>query len=162
MLRAAVMAVAVAAAAGCSTAPESASAPAATAAPAAAADAQHQNVVGPHGDHTPHKGGMVLMNGDVHYEVVLSREGKHRVWFTDAVRAELPASVATGVTLTITRPGEPAEVLALAIDDSGESWLAAGRPVIGNYVYVKVVYSLQGEPLEIELPFIPATPPTTP
>ena len=53
-------------------------------------------------------------------------------------------------------------MLALAIDDTGESWVAAGRPVIGNDAYVKVAYSLQGEPLEIELPFIPATPPTTP
>ncbi len=161
MLRAAVMAVAIAAAAGCSNQPASAPAPAATA-PAAAADAQHQNVVGPHGDHSPHKGGMVLMNADVHYEVVLSRDGRHQVWFSDAVRAELPASVASGVTLTITRPGEPAEVLALRIDDTGESWIAAGRPVAGTDAYVKVAYSLQGEPHEIELPFVPATPPTTP
>jgi len=161
MLRAAVMAVAIAAAAGCSNQPASAPVPAATA-PAPAADPQHQNVVGPHGDHTPHKGGMVLMNADVHYEVVLSRDGRHQVWFSDAVRAELPASVATGVTLTITRPGAPAEVLALAIDDTGESWIAAGKPVTGNDAYVKVAYSLQGEPHEVELPFVPATPPTTP
>ena len=78
------------------------------------------------------------------------------------MRNELPASVATGVTLTITRPGESAEVLVLAIDDSGESWLAAGRPVTGTDAYVKVAYSLQGEPHEVELPFVPAATPTTP
>jgi hypothetical protein len=127
----------------------------------APADAQHQGVIGPHGDHSPRKGGMVLMNGDIHYEVVLSREGQHRIWFTDPVRADLPASVATGVTMTITRPGEPAEVLPLAIDDSGESWIAAGRPVAGNDAYVKISYSLQGEPHEIEIPFIIQAP-TTP
>jgi hypothetical protein len=153
--------VAAALAAACSNTPDPA-APAASAPAAPAADPQHANVVGPHGDHTPHKGGMVLMNADIHFEVVLSPAGKHQVWFSDAVRAELPASVAAGVTLTVTRPGEPAEVLALAIDDNGESWVAAGRPVTGTNVDVKVRYSLQGEPYEIDLPFIPATPPPSP
>ena len=70
MPRALVAAALIVAAAACSNAPEPAP-PAAGAAPRPAADPQHQNVVGPHGDHTPHKGGMVLMNADVHYEVVL-------------------------------------------------------------------------------------------
>jgi hypothetical protein len=151
---------AAALAAACSNVPESA-APPAQAPAAPAADAQHQNVVGPHGDHTPHKGGMVLMNADIHYEVVLSRDGRHRIWFSDAVRNELPASLASGVTLTITRQGQPDEVLALTIDDSGESWIAVGQPVTGD-AYVKVGYSLQGEPHEVEVPFVPATPPPTP
>ena len=149
------------AAAACANEPASTPAPAAASTPAPAADAQHRNVVGPHGDHSPHKGGLVLMNADIHYEVVLNRDGRHRIWFSDAVRNELPASLASGVTLTITRTGEPDEVLALAIDDTGESWIAAGRPVTGD-AYVKVAYALQGEPHEVEVPFVPATPPTTP
>jgi len=161
MVRRVLMTAALLAAGGCANEPASAPAPAASSATAPAADAQHQNVVGPHGDHTPHKGGMVLMNVDIHYEVVLSRDGRHRIWFSDAVRNELPASVATGVTMTITRSGEPDEVLALTIDDNGESWVAAGRPVTGD-AYVKVAYALQGEPHEVEIPFVPATPPTTP
>ena len=137
--------------------------PAAHAPPAAAAaaDPQHQGLTAPHGDHSPHKGGMVLMNGDMHYEVVFSREGRHRVWFSDPVRAELPASVATGVTMVITRDKDAPEVLALAIDDTGESWIASGRPVVGDGAYVKISYALQGEPHEVELPFVipsPATP----
>ena len=159
MVRALVTAAVLIAAAACSSPPETA-APASTAAPAAAADPQHQNVVGPHGDHTPHKGGMVLMNADIHYEVVLARDGRHRIWFSDAVRNELPASIASGVTITITRPGQPDEVLTLTIDDSGESWVAAGRPVAGDDAYVKVSYSLQGEPHEVEVPFVAGTPPT--
>jgi hypothetical protein len=161
MPRALVVAALIVAAAACSTPPEPAR-PTAGAEPRAAADPQHENVVGPHGDHTPHKGGLVLMNADVHYEVVLSRQGKHRIWFSDAVRAELPASVATGVRITITRPGQPEEVLSLTIDDSGESWIADGRPVSGDDAYVKVSYALQGEPHEVELPFVAATAPTTP
>jgi hypothetical protein len=159
-MRIGVIMAAAALAAACSTPPQSA-APAAQAPAAPAADAQHQNVVGPHGDHSPHKGGMVLMNADIHYEVVLSRDGRHRIWFSDAVRNELPASLATGVTLTITRDGQPDEVLTLTIDDTGESWVAAGQPVTGD-AYVKVRYSLQGEPHEVEVPFVPATPPATP
>lgn len=146
---------------GCSNEPAAPSAPA----PAAAAvpvDPQHQGMVGAHGDHSPHKGGMVLMNGDMHYEVVLSRDGAHRIWFTDPVRAELPASVATDVRMTITRPGEPDEVLPLSIDDSGESWIAKGRPVPGTDAYVKITYALQGEPHEVEIPFVIQAPPTQP
>lgn len=124
-------------------------------------DPEHQGLTAPHGDHSPHKGGMVLMNGDMHYEVVFSRDGKHRIWFSDPVRAELPASVATGVTMVITREHEAPEVLTLAIDDSGESWIASGRPVVGDGAYVKISYALQGEPHEVELPFVIQTPPTS-
>ena len=125
-------------------------------------DPQHQGITDPHGDHNPHKGGMVLMNGDVHYEVVLSREGGHRIWFSDAVRAELPASVASGVTMTISRPGKPEEVLRLEIDDAGESWIAHGQPVPETDAYVKVTYAMTGEPHEVEIPFVIQAPPTQP
>jgi hypothetical protein len=120
----------------------------------APADAAHQNVTGPHGDHTPHHGGLVLMNGDVHYEVVFDPNGRHEVWFTDAVRRELPASVASGVTMEVARPGAAVETLALAIDDAGEAWVANGRPLAGEGVMVKVRYALQGEPYEIEVPVV--------
>ncbi len=152
---------AIALLAGCSSEPV---APVATApaSPAAPVDPQHQGLTEAHGDHNPHRGGMVLMNGDVHYEVVFSRDGAHRVWFTDAVRAELPASVATEVTMVVTRPGQAAEILKLAIDDSGESWIASGRPVSGDDAYVKVTYAIQGEPYEIEIPFLIQVPSTQP
>ncbi len=146
--------------AGCSNQPAAPAARPPAAAPPV--DPQHQGMVGAHGDHSPHKGGMVLMNGDIHYEVVLSRDGAHRIWFTDPVRAELPASVAANVRMVITRPGEPDEVLPLAIDDSGESWIAKGRPVPGNDAYVKITYAMQGEPHEVEVPFVIQTPPTPP
>lgn len=93
------------------------------------------------------------MNGEVHYEVVLDRAGRHRIWFSDAVREELPASQADRVTMTIVRKGAPEESLALAIDDSGESWVASGRPVAPGEVTVKVSYVLRGQPFEIEIPF---------
>ncbi len=121
-------------------------------------DAQHQNVTGPHGDHTPRHGGMVLMNGDIHYEVVLATDGHHEIWFSDAVRNELPASVATGVMMKVARPGAPAEIIQLTINEPGEAWVANARPLAGEGVMVKIGYAVQGEPHEIEVPFMASSP----
>jgi len=121
-------------------------------------DAQHAGITEPHGDHTPQHGGLVLMNGDVHYEVVLDPAGRHSVWFSDAVRTELPASIAMNVRLVVSRPGAPAETLALEIDESGESWVAKGQPVAGDSVMATLTYDIRGVPHEVEIPFIPAKP----
>ena len=118
-------------------------------------DSQHAGITTPHGNHSPHHGGMVLMQGELHYEVVLDPKGRHSVWFSDAVRDELPASVASRVEMTVTRPDVPAETIALAIDESGESWIAAGQPVAGNDVMVKLAFVARGEPHEIEIPYVP-------
>ena len=117
-------------------------------------DSQHAGITTPHGDHSPHHGGMVLMQGELHYEVVLDANGRHSVWFSDAVREDLPASVASKVEMTVTRPNSAAEVLALAIDDSGESWIASGKPVSGKDVMVKLAFTARGESHEIEIPYI--------
>ena len=119
-------------------------------------DAQHAGITEPHGDHSPHQGGLVLMNGDVHYEVVMTPAGKYEVWFSDAVRAELPASVASNVRVQVTRPSAPVESVALAIDEAGESWMGQGQPVSGDGVMVKVTYDLKGTPSEVEMPFVAA------
>lgn len=94
------------------------------------------------------------MNGEMHYEVVLDRAGKHQLWFSNAVREDLPASVASKVTMIVTRPAASPEMLTLAIDESGEGWVAAGKPVAGNDVMVTVSYVVRGEPFEIDIPFV--------
>lgn len=143
---------------GCSREADPPKTPAA-AAPQAPNDPQHAGITMPHGDHSPHRGGMVLMNGDMHFEVVFNRQGRHEVWFTDAMRSDLPASVASDVTMVVARKGEPPEKLTLEIDENGESWRANGRPVEGDDVMVTVSYSVEGEPYQIELPFfIPVAP----
>lgn len=144
----AVLLLAVCAAA-CTTPTESI--PAATSPPA---DSQHAGITTPHGDHSPRHGGMVLMQGELHYEVVLDRHGKHAVWFSDAVRADLPASVASKVTMIVARPKVAPETLVLAIDESGESWIANGRPVAGSDVMVTVSVVARGEPFEVEIPLV--------
>ena len=102
------------------------------------------------------------MNGDVHYEVVLASDGRHQLWFSDAVRSELPASVATGVTMEVARPDAPVEIVALRIDDAGEAWIADARRIEGEGVMVKVRFALQGEPHEIEVPFVVSRVPDMP
>ena len=97
----------------------------------------------PHGDHNPHYGGVVYMHGDMHFEVVLDRGGRHRVYFSDSVRADLPASVASSVTLTITRPGWSPEPITASIDEQGEGWRADGAPVGPGDATARVAFTVK-------------------
>ena len=108
----------------------------------------------PHGDHNPHHGGIVLMKGELHYEVVLDPTGRaHHVYFTDAVREELPASIASRVVLTIRRPS-PEEEIAMQIDDTGESWIGRGQPVAApGTATARVAFWIKQEPYWIDIPF---------
>lgn len=130
--------------------------PAPAAEPTAPKDSQHAGITEPHGDHSAHHGGLVLMNGDVHYEVVLDAAGRYELWLSDALRTELPAAIASNVTVTVARPNAEPEVVKLFVDDAGESWVGSGRPVAGEAVMVKVNYDLRGTPHEVEIPFVPA------
>ena len=126
------------------------------AAPAASANAHGAGgSAPPHGDHSPHHGGMVLMNGDLHYEVVLDPAGRsHRLFFSDAVREDLPASIASSAALTIRRPGAADEVIPLQIDGAGESWAGSGRTVTDPAkTTVRVAFTIKGEPYWIDVPF---------
>jgi hypothetical protein len=98
---------------------------------------------------------MVLMHGDLHFEVLLDPEGRHRIYLTDAVRNELPASAASEVTVNVLRSGEKPEALVLEIDEFGESWIASGRPVTAEDSRAVVALVHEGERYEIELPFLP-------
>jgi protein-tyrosine-phosphatase len=109
----------------------------------------------PHGDHNPHHGGIVLMNGDLHYEIVLDPAGRsHRLFFSDAVREDLPASIASSVALTIRRPHDADEQIPLQIDTSGESWAGSGRAVTDPArAAVRVAFTIKGDTYWIDVPF---------
>ena len=132
--------------------------PAPAAVPATSASANAHGAGGsvpPHGDHNPHHGGIVLMNGDLHYEVVLDPEGRlHQLFFSDAVREDLPASIASSAALTIHRPGAADEVIPLQIDGAGESWTGSGRAVAAaGKTTIRVAFTIRGEPYWIDVPF---------
>jgi hypothetical protein len=120
---------------------------------AAPAQASASSSAIPHGDHNPKFGGLVLMNGELHFEVVMRRDGSYNVFFSDAVRAELPAATASGLTVTVTRTGQTPETVAMHIDDSGESWTGRGRTVDGPGATVRIAYSVSGKPYFIDVPF---------
>jgi hypothetical protein len=118
--------------------------------PAATAESGAPAMV--HGNHNPKFGGVVLMNGDMHFEVVLGTDGRYQVYFSDAARAELPASVASDVTITVTRQDKPPETIKLEIDESGESWVGRGRPPSSGAV-ARIAYTSRTQPYWIDLPF---------
>ena len=110
----------------------------------------------PHGDHNPHHGGVVMMKGDdLHYEVVLDPTGRsHQVFFSDAVREDLPASIATDVSVTLKRPSGADERIPLAIDEAGESWVGHGAAIKDpEHTSARVAFTIRGEPYWIDMPF---------
>jgi hypothetical protein len=117
-----------------------------------------------HGDHSPHHDGVVMMKGDLHYEVVLDPAGRYRMYFTDATRADLPAATAVHAAITVMRPGEPPEGVELQIDEAGESWVGEGRPVLQpTRATARISYTIRGEePYWIDLPFVATVDPTAP
>ena len=92
------------------------------------------------------------MNGELHYEVVIDPDGVHRIWFSNAVREDLPASVAGNVRMIVRRKGEAPEPVALTIDEAGESWVGRGQRVTGN-VMVMITFDVGGAPHEVDIPF---------
>jgi hypothetical protein len=111
----------------------------------------------PHGDHSPHYGGTVYMKGDLHFEIVVDPSGRHRVYFSDASRAELPAATASEVTLTVSSGRMPPETLPGHVDESGESWIVSGSPLKGSDVTVRVAFVVADEPYWIDVPYVPGT-----
>src|SRR5581483_2522612 len=99
-------------------------------------------------------GGIVLMKGnDLHYEVVVEKSGRLQLFFSDALREDLPASVASRVNFVVKRPGEPDEPIDLRIDDAGESWIGLARAVTNPAATtVRVAFTVQGEPYWIDVP----------
>jgi hypothetical protein len=107
----------------------------------------------PHGDHNPHHGGAVLMLRDLHYEIVFERTGGVAVYFSDAVRKDLPASIVSDVYIEIDRPKHRVERIELAIDASGESWEGKAMPVKQDDAIVRVAFTFQGEATSVDLPW---------
>ena len=96
------------------------------------------------------------MNGDLHFEVVLSQNGTHRIYFSDATRAELPAATASEVTVSFSSGEAASEILRAEVDDSGESWIAKGAPLKGKDITARVSFVVDDEPYWIDVPYIAA------
>ena len=105
-----------------------------------------------HFDHRPRHGGLVLMNGDTHFEVVREPDGGWRIYFSDAVRNPLPAGTASQASLTVPVAGGPARELPLTINAGGDCWVGQGPPVVDPNTVVRVSYTAAGDPYWIDMP----------
>lgn len=79
--------------------------------------------VTPEHDHTPLQGGMVVMIGDLHLEVLARKEGEVRVYLTDAFRRPVPLTGRKGQVEIVSR-ASPAKTTQL-VPSAGGDFLSA-------------------------------------
>jgi hypothetical protein len=109
-----------------------------------------------HGTHDPKYGGVVLMSGEMHYEVVASQDGEFKIYFSDAGRNELPASAVSKVKVAIKRPGFLPETVDLKISESGENWIGKGGFVDDKKTNLGISFDFQGQSFTSEMPYFAA------
>jgi hypothetical protein len=109
-----------------------------------------------HGNHNPKYGGVVLMNGDLHFEIVAKEDGSYSVYFSDAARRELPASAVSNARLSIHRPGFRGEPVELKISGNGEYWEGKGGFVDDHETTLQIFFDFQGQPRTSDMPFFAA------
>jgi len=105
-----------------------------------------------HFDHRPRHGGLVLMNGDTHFEVVREPDGGWRIYFSDAVRNPLPAAIASHASVTVPVPGGAVTEFPLTIDSSGNCWIGRTPLVVDPAAVVRVGYTAASDPYWIDMP----------
>ena len=105
-----------------------------------------------HGTHDARNGGLVLMYNDLHYELVLRPEGGVRIYYSDAIRMELPAATVSDVVVEIDRGGE-IEYVTMVMSDGGDYWHGESRPVTAPDTLIRTAFLFQGEPVVAEIPF---------
>jgi hypothetical protein len=107
----------------------------------------------PHRDHSPRHGGLVLMRGDTHFEVVLGRGGMCQVYFTDATRTELPASFASEVDIGLASLDGGRQNVPFQVDPEGKMWIGRLTMTSDPHAIVRVTYVARGEqPYWIDVP----------
>jgi hypothetical protein len=105
-----------------------------------------------HYDHRPRQGGLVLMNGDTHFEVVLDNQGSYSVYFSSGVRTPLPATVASEVRIAVIPSGRSRETIAMEADPTNSHWVGRGTPIDDPNAIVRVGYTADTTPYWIDVP----------
>jgi len=105
-----------------------------------------------HYDHRPRHGGLVLMNGDTHFEVVLDPTGSYSVYFSSGVRTPLPATIASDVRIAVIPTGRPRETIAMGPDPTNAYWVGRGTPIDDADAIVRVGYTADTTPYWIDVP----------
>ena len=110
----------------------------------------HNGVV--HGDHDAHHGGFVMMYRDLHCEVVIKAGGDVQLYYTDAARADLPASVVSQVAVEIERPAGKSESVTMRLSAGGDYWEGKAKAAITPTSMLHVAFVFQAEPVVVNLP----------
>jgi hypothetical protein len=107
--------------------------------------------VRPHMDHSPRHGGIVLMQGDHHMELVADRSGAVRLYFSDAFRRPIPAARASGVVRF--KSGDDVSAVPLSADPLGEALVGRGPAFGPGEALVTPDIRIDGVAWRIEVPF---------
>jgi hypothetical protein len=106
-----------------------------------------------HGNHDPHHGGLVMMDRDLHFEVVLRQDTEYRVYFTDEARKPLPASTVQDVIVTVSCEDSAPETVGLQVDEKDESWVGRLQHAVHDAeATVRVSYVYRDVPYWIDIP----------
>ena len=106
----------------------------------------------PHFDHAPRHGGLVLMDGDTHFEVLVSSDGRYTVYFSDSIRTPIPPAAFSGVRVDLTQTGHPQEETRLEVDTGGMRWIGRGSPINDANAVVRIGYVSPEKPYWIDVP----------
>ena len=82
-----------------------------------------------HGDHNPKFGGLVLMYGLLHFEIVGRPEGGVELHMSDAMRVPMPAVTVSDVTVEIERKDGAFETVTMSISEAGDFWSGPCAPL---------------------------------
>lgn len=106
-----------------------------------------------HGDHDAQHGGAVLMDERGHMELVFKADGAVEIWLSDNMRKPLPASSASSVELSVTRPGQAEEKVALARDSADSAWTGKTAPITDPATRIHFAYNAAGKqaPYQIDI-----------
>ncbi|MFK7829372.1 MAG: hypothetical protein AB8B57_06300 [Congregibacter sp.] len=82
-----------------------------------------------HGDHVSKFGGLVLMYGLRHFEIVANTDGFVALHLSDAMRKPMPAVTVSDVTVEVERQGGVFEYITMAVSETGDYWRGNGDPL---------------------------------
>ena len=82
-----------------------------------------------HGDHNRKFGGLVLMYGLLHFEIVGRPEGGVELHMSDAMRVPMPAVTVSDVTVEIEREDGAFETVTMSISEAGDFWSGPCAPL---------------------------------
>jgi len=120
---------------------------------AAPAEAMPDHGNASHGDHNPKFGGLVLMYGVLHFEIVARPEGAIQLHLSDAMRTPMPATTVSDVTVEVEHADGSFETVAMAISEAGDFWQGSSAPLEGGEATtVHLAFVAFGDPYVYALP----------